>query len=134
MKKVTHVLILTALLAIPFLSFRVQTAKADKMMHETPPETTPIMVMQETDSDNKGKTFDDNILILMKSEDCTDEQIQAILTKYNLTLINEGKTIPYCTVQLEKSMSEQELVAIADALALEDGILSAMLSYISQLY
>ena len=83
-----------------------------------------------SDSEEETQNYEDNILILMKSEDCTDGQLAKILEKYHLTLLCEGNIIPFCTVQLEKSMTEQELEAIADTIMEEDGILSATLSYI----
>lgn len=79
------------------------------------------------------KDYQDNVLILMKAEDCTPAQLQAVLEKYGLTVLEEGQVIPFCTVQLSEHLSEAELEALAEKIGAEDGMVSAMLSYIVQL-
>lgn len=79
------------------------------------------------------KDYQDNVLILMKAEDCTQEQLQAVLEKYGLTVLEEGKVIPFCAVRLPEHLTEAELEALAEKIGAEDGMVSAMLSYIVQL-
>ena len=79
------------------------------------------------------KDYQDNVLILMKADDCTPAQLQAVLEKYGLTVLEEGQVIPFCTVQLPERLPEAELEALAEKIGAEDGMVSAMLSYIVQL-
>ena len=79
------------------------------------------------------KDYQDNVLILMKAEGCTREQLQAVLEKYGLTVLDEGQVIPFCTVQLPERLPKAELEALAEEIGAEDGMVSAMLSYIVQL-
>lgn len=97
---------------------------------DTAPTQPALQEMQETDFTLEEQEYQDNVLILYKSEACTDERLAEILEKYQLTLLDEGDMIPYCTVQTEKDMTKEELEGLADTIMGEDGILSASLSYI----
>lgn len=97
-------------------------------------DTSPVYVeTYAPQTTAEEKDYRDNVLILMKAEDCTPEQLQAVLEKYGLTVLEEGKVIPFCTVQLRERLSEAELEALAEKIGAEDGMVSAMLSYIVQL-
>ena len=89
------------------------------------------ILSNETSAEEKD--YQDNVLILMKAEDCTPEQLQAVLDKYGLTVLEEGQVIPFCAVQLPEHLTEAELEALAEKIGAEDGMVSAMLSYIVQL-
>lgn len=99
--------------------------------YEDAAPTQPVLQeIRETDFTLEEQEYQDNVLILYKSEACTDERLAEILKKYHLTLLDEGDMIPYCTVQTEKDMTKEELEGLADTIMGEDGILSASLSYI----
>lgn len=97
-------------------------------------DTSPVYVeTYAPQTTAEEKDYQDNVLILMKAEDCTPEQLQAVLDKYGLTVLEKGKVIPFCTVQLSERLTEAELEALAEKIGAEDGMASAMLSYIVQL-
>lgn len=102
-------------------------------MRDTHMETSECGEVHEADSADEGQKYQGNILILMKSGNCTEEQFHQIMTKYHLTPLQEGSIIPYCTVRLEKFMTEQELEELVNTLMDEEGIASAMISYISNI-
>lgn len=97
-------------------------------------DTSPVYVeTYAPQTTAEEKDYQDNVLILMKAEDCTPEQLQAVLDKYGLTVLEEGQVIPFCAVQLPEHLTEAELEALAEKIGAEDGMVSAMLSYIVQL-
>lgn len=108
-----------------------ETAKADGA--GLPAESVELKAAQPAEAETKVRDYADNVLILMKADTCTDEQLRAVLEKYHLTVLQEGSVIPFCTVQLESPLEKAELEALADKIAAEDGILSAMPDYIAQL-
>ena len=97
-------------------------------------DTSPVYVeTYAPQTTAEEKDYQDNVLILMKAEDCTPEQLQAVLDKYGLTVLEEGQVIPFCAVQLPEHLTEAGLEALAEKIGAEDGMVSAMLSYIVQL-
>ena len=70
------------------------------------PTQPALQEIQETDFTLEELEYQDNVLILYESEACTDERLAEILKKCYLLLLDEGDMIPYCTVQMEKSMTK----------------------------
>lgn len=82
---------------------------------------------------SRDDSYSHNTLILALSPDCTDSELEALLTAYNMSLLYRYTSFSMCAVTLLHSYTDDELSALIADLETNDCVLQAQRDYIMHL-
>ena len=103
--------------AIPLFSF----SRAQKL--------EPIELDRDYLEDGKPLFSHDSLLICL-TEDCTDQQLEQLLAKYNMTIMYRYTNFSWCAVNLSHDYTGSELRALIKELETNDCVVTAELNHI----